>query len=60
MGDKLKKLLKEKGITQVELADNVGASQAFISYVIRGFKQPSITLLKRIADYLNVSVDELI
>lgn len=57
---KLKKILDDKGIQQQDLAVAVGVSQAFISYVIKGFKEPSINVLKRMAEYLNVKVDELI
>ena len=56
----LKLLLKEKGISQTELAENVGVSQAMISYIVKGFKAPSVTLLKRISDYLGVTMDELV
>lgn len=59
-GERLKALLDEKGIQQAELAENVGVSQAFISYLIKGLKQPSLVLLKRIADYLHVPIDELV
>ncbi len=59
-GEKLKALLDEKGIQQAELAENVGVSQAFISYLIKGLKQPSLVLIKRIADYLQVPIDELV
>lgn len=59
-GERLKALLDEKGIQQAELAENVGVSQAFISYLIKGLKQPSLVLIKRIADYLQVPIDELV
>lgn len=59
-GERLKALLDEKGIQQAELAENVGVSQAFISYLIKGLKQPSLILIKRIADYLQVPIDELV
>lgn len=59
-GERLKALLDEKGIQQAELAENVGVSQAFISYLIKGLKQPSLILIKRIADYLHVPIDELV
>lgn len=59
-GERLKALLDEKGIQQAELAENVGVSQAFISYLIKGLKQPSLVLIKRIADYLHVPIDELV
>lgn len=58
--DKLKELLKEKNIQQQELAEAVGVSQPFISYVMRGLKDPSLTQLKRIANFLEVTVDEII
>lgn len=60
MTKKIKLLLKEKGISQTELAENVGVSQAMISYIVKGFKAPSVTLLKRISDYLGVKMDELV
>lgn len=60
MTKKIKLLLKEKGISQTELAENVGVSQAMISYIVKGFKVPSVTLLKRISDYLGVTMDELV
>lgn len=60
MSEKLKVILERKKVSQAELAEAVGVSQAFISYMIKGFKQPSVTLLKRIAEYLNVSLDDLV
>lgn len=60
MGNKLENVLKEKNISQAKLAENVGVSQAFVSFMIKGYKQPSVTLLKRMAEYLGVTVDELI
>ena len=60
MTEKIKLLLKEKGISQTELAENVGVAQAMISYIVKGFKAPSVTLLKRISDYLGVTMDELV
>ena len=60
MNEKLKKIMEEKGVSQAELAENVGVSQAFISYLLKGFKVPSVALLKRIADYLEVTMDDLV
>lgn len=59
-GKKLKHILIDKNVSQIELAEAVGVSQAFISYVIKGYKDPSVAVLKRISDYLKISVDELI
>lgn len=60
MKDKLKTLMEEKNVLQEELATAVGVSQTFISYILNGFKTPSLDVAKRIADYLGVTVDELI
>lgn len=60
MGNKLENVLKAKGVSQAKLAEDVGVSQAFVSYMIKGYKQPSVTLLKRMAEYLDVTADELI
>lgn len=58
--EKLKEILVEKNIEQQTLAEAVGVTQAFISYVIKGYKTPSIAVMKRIADFLGITVDELI
>lgn len=60
MSESIKSLLEEKNVTQAELAENVGVSQAMISYILKGYKTPSVQLLKRIADYLGVTMDELV
>lgn len=60
MGDKLKTVLEQKGILQKDLADEVGVSEAFMSYIIKGHKQPSVALLKRMSEYLGVPMDDLV
>ena len=54
---RLKKLMKQKGVTQAELSEIAGTSQAFISHVMKGYKIPSVTVLKRIADYFEKPMD---
>lgn len=58
--ERLKELLAEKNITQAQLSEMVGVSQAFISYVLNGYKVPSVAVIKNIAAHLGVSVDELL
>ncbi len=60
MTGKIKLLLEEKGVSQAELAESVGVSQAMISYIVKGLKTPSVTLLKRISEYFGVTMDELV
>ena len=59
-GAKLEKVLKEQGLSNSALADEVGVSKMFISYLIRGFKQPSVDVLVRICDALGLKTDDLI
>ena len=56
----LRKLREKENISQVELAGKVGVTQEFISFVEKGYRLPGIEVAKRIADALNVSVDDLI
>ncbi len=55
--NRLKKLMKQKGVTQAELSEIAGTSQAFISYVMKGYRIPSVPVLKRIADYFEKPMD---
>ena len=52
--------MQDKKITQSQLATMAGVSQAFISYVMKGYKVPSVSVLKRISEYLDISIDELV
>lgn len=49
----LVKARKEAGLTQAELSEKTGISQADISRLENGSRNPSIALLKRIAKALN-------
>lgn len=53
-------LMKEKCITQKQLAANIGTSQGNVADWKSGKSAPSIDKLPLIADYLEVSVDYLL
>lgn len=57
---KMRELMASLSIDNEEMAYHVGKSEACISYIKRGLKQPSLELAKRIADRLGVTVDDLI
>jgi len=50
----------ELNLTQEELAEKVGVTQAFISLVEKGFKTPSVEVTKRLADALDTTIDDLV
>lgn len=60
LNENIKKFRKEKGLTQKELADRVGISGAFMSLIEKGTNNPSEENLQKIADVLDVSVNDLI
>ncbi|MBQ5436860.1 MAG: helix-turn-helix transcriptional regulator, partial [Firmicutes bacterium] len=56
----LKDLRKEKGITQEQLAEELGVSDRTISRWETGNNMPDISLLVEIADFFDVSIPEII
>lgn len=60
LSENLKRLMKEKGITQHELARRTGVSQSAICFYCIGSREPKIAIVKVLADSLGVTVDELV
>lgn len=60
LGINIKNARKQKGLTQEELAENVGITQVMIHYIEQGLKIPSVGVLAAIAKELDVSVDSLL
>ena len=59
-GEKLKNLRKTRGVTQEELASEVFVSRSMIAKYETGKAYPTNEILQRIAEYFNVSLDELV
>lgn len=59
-GQNLKKLRKERDLTQENIADFLGVSFQSVSKWERGESYPDITMLPVIASFFKVSVDELL
>lgn len=55
----IKELRKERNITQQEIADKLGVTKSYISYVESGKTGITLENASEIADFLNVTLDEL-
>jgi transcriptional regulator with XRE-family HTH domain len=60
LGQRIARLRKERGYTQVELAEKTGIVQAIISDYERGKLRPHPEMLARLATVLQVSADEIL
>jgi len=58
--NRIKEVLKDKGISQTWLADKMGKSYNTINEYARNKRQPSIEVLFEIAEILNMEAKELI
>lgn len=59
LGDRIREIRKEKGITQVQLAHSIGKDQQSVQRLEAGNINPSFYYLHEIAQGLNVSLEEL-
>ncbi len=60
VGENVRRLRRNKDITQEKLASLVGVSQTMIAQIERGTKIPTLLLGKDIASVLDCSLDDLI
>ncbi|MDA3953489.1 MAG: helix-turn-helix transcriptional regulator [Bacteroidales bacterium] len=58
--NRIKKILKEKGIKQIWLANQLGKSYNMINSYVQNRRQPSLEDLYRIAEILDVDIKELL
>ena len=63
MGDNFNDNLKEarlrSGLSQKEVAENIGVAKSTYSLYESGNREPNVNTIKKIADCLNVSADTL-
>lgn len=58
--EELYRLRKEAGLSQKELAKEIGVAQASINYWEKNQRTPSISMVTLIADYFHVSIENLL
>ena len=60
VGLNLQKLRRERGLSQEELADRANIHQTYLSGVERGKRNPTVTVLQRIADARGADIEDLV
>lgn len=60
LGENLKRLRTQNELTQEQLADSLGVSPQAVSRWEKGSTYPDITFLPAIANYFNITLDELL
>jgi transcriptional regulator with XRE-family HTH domain len=58
--NRIKEVLKEKGIKQIWLADKLGKSYNMVNGYVQNRQQPRLEVLNDIAEILDIDVKELI
>lgn len=55
----LKEFREKKGLSQAELGNRVGLKQTTISQYENGSRKPKLAMAKKLADALDVSLDDI-
>jgi transcriptional regulator with XRE-family HTH domain len=58
--NRIKEVLKDKGIKQIWLADKLGKSYNMVNGYVQNIQQPRLEILMKIANILDIDVKELI
>lgn len=58
--ENLRTARERKGFSQKEVAENIGVAKSTYSLYESGNREPNVQTIKKIADILNVSADELL
>ena len=60
VGENLKRIRKERGLTLRAIAESVDSSIGYIHELEVGSKSPSLAMLQKLANALNVTPNELL
>lgn len=60
IGSTIKNLRKQKGFKQTEFAEKCGLSQSYLSSIEKGRKEPTLSILKQIANTLSIPTPVLV
>lgn len=59
MGKRLSEVRVKRGLTQEKLAHEAGLNRAYVGYIERGERNPSIATIAKLAKALKIEVSEL-
>lgn len=60
LGEKIRKIRKAKDLTLDQLAEKLGSSSGTLSHIEKGSRNPSLDMLTKIAEALEVPVSDLV
>jgi transcriptional regulator with XRE-family HTH domain len=60
LGDRVRALRPKSGWTQVEIPELLGVDRSYLSEIETGKKDPSLTMLKSIADGCRLTMSKLL
>ncbi len=60
VGKRIQKIRLEKGLTQEKLALEAGLNRAYVGYIERGERNPSLETIQKISRVLKVSPKDLL
>lgn len=60
IGNAIKDLRQQKGFKQTDFAAHCGLSQSYLSAIEKGRKEPTLSILKQIADALSIPTPVLV
>jgi transcriptional regulator with XRE-family HTH domain len=59
LGENLKRIRTEKGISQSDIAKSLGVSRGFVSNIENGKRNPTLSTISRLAKAVDVPTEEL-
>lgn len=57
---RLEELRNEKGVSQTQVAKDIGISKSAYNYYEKGINEPTASVLIKLADYFNDCIDYLV
>lgn len=60
LGQRIKKLRKERGLRQLDLALMVSVSEGYVGSIEQGLRYPSLRVLEKIAKVLKTPISQLL